>query len=98
MRAIEDVALAVPRVTLIRARGPFDEASEAAFLAERGIEVLVSKNSGEATSAKISAARALGLPVVMVSRPEKPEKPEVPSVADVAVALDWIAAFQAQSR
>lgn len=92
VRAIEDVALAVPRFTLIRARGPFDEAGEAAFLAERGIEILVSKNSGgEATAAKIAAARVLGLPVVMVSRPKKPD---VPSVADVGAALDWIVAFR----
>jgi len=88
VRAIEDIALAVPRFTAIRARGPFDTAAETAFLAERAIAVLVSKNSGgDATYGKIAAARALGLPVVMVSRPDKPA---VPSVPDVAGALAWI--------
>jgi precorrin-6A/cobalt-precorrin-6A reductase len=91
VRAIEDIALAVPRLTAIQARGPFDAAAEAAFLAEGAIEILVSKNSGGgATYGKIAAARALGLPVVMVARPEKPD---VPSVPDVAAALAGIAAL-----
>ncbi|MCJ2043267.1 cobalt-precorrin-6A reductase [Methylobacterium sp. J-078] len=91
VRAIEGIDLAVPRLTSIRARGPFDAAAEAAFLAEGAIEVLVSKNSGgDATYGKIAAARALGLAVVMVARPEKPD---VPSVPDVAAALAGIAAL-----
>ncbi|KQO68175.1 cobalt-precorrin-6X reductase [Methylobacterium sp. Leaf89] len=91
VRAIEDIALAVPRLTSVQARGPFDAAAEAAFLAEGAIEVLVSKNSGGgATYGKIAAARALRLPVVMVDRPEKPD---VPSVPDVAGALAGIAAL-----
>ncbi|MDB5648413.1 precorrin-6A/cobalt-precorrin-6A reductase, partial [Methylobacterium sp.] len=91
VRAIEAIDLAVPRFTAIQARGPFDAAAEAAFLAEREIEVLVSKNSGgDATAGKIAAARGLGLPVVMVSRPAKPD---VPSVPDAAAALAWICAL-----
>lgn len=86
-RTIEPVgdALPVPRLTCIEARGPYDEASETTFLREAGIEVLVSKNAGGgATYGKIAAARALGLPVVMVRRPHKPE---VPSVADADDAV-----------
>lgn len=91
VRAIEPIDLAVPRLTAIQARGPFDAAAEAAFLTEREIEVLVSKNSGgDATAGKIAAARGLGLPVVMVSRPAKPD---VPSVPDAAAALAWICAL-----
>ncbi|MGU3362485.1 cobalt-precorrin-6A reductase [Methylobacterium sp. M6A4_1b] len=91
VRAIEGIDLAVPRLTPVRARGPFDEAAEAAFLTERAIEVLVSKNSGGgATYGKIAAARALGLPVVMVMRPDKPDVPSVPGVAE---ALARIAAL-----
>ena len=89
VRAIESVDLAVPRLSTIQARGPFDEAAEAAFLSGSAIEVLVSKNSGgSATYGKIAAARSLGLPVIMVARPHKPE---VPSVPDVTAALDRIA-------
>jgi precorrin-6A/cobalt-precorrin-6A reductase len=49
---------------------------------------MVTKNSGgSATEAKLAAARALGVPVVMVRRPPPPD---VPLVADVAQALDWL--------
>ncbi|WP_227435302.1 cobalt-precorrin-6A reductase [Methylobacterium sp. W2] len=90
VRAIEPIgdALPVPRLTEIAARGPFDEAAEAAFLAERRIEILVTKNSGgPATYGKIAAARALGLSVVIV-RP--PRKPAVDSVLDAEGALAWL--------
>ncbi len=60
-----------PQAEVITARGPFAEPDERRLLAERRIEVLVTKNSGgEATRPKLAAARALGLPVVMVARPE----------------------------
>jgi precorrin-6A/cobalt-precorrin-6A reductase len=42
-------------------------------LRDEKIEIVVSKNSGgTATYAKIKAARSLGLPVVMIARPNKP--------------------------
>jgi len=89
VRSIEPVDLPVPRLTALSARGPFAEADEAAFLSEQGIAVLVSKNSGGgATYGKIAAARALGLPVVMVARPAKPACSSVP---DVRGALAWLA-------
>lgn len=62
-----------PDLRLIQARGPFDLAAEVKLLTEERIEILVSKNSGgNATSAKIEAARRLGLPVIMIARPDKP--------------------------
>ena len=67
-----DVALP-PNLALVQARGPFDLAAETALLRDHGIEVVVSKNAGgDATYAKIEAARALGLPVIMIARPHKP--------------------------
>jgi precorrin-6A/cobalt-precorrin-6A reductase len=90
VRSIEPIgeALAVPHLRTLRARGPFDEAGERALLESEHIEVIVTKNSGgSATYAKIAAARALGLPVVVGARPEKPA---VDHVASVAAALDWI--------
>ena len=75
---------------LVIARGPFDEGSEISLLRRHAIDLLVTKNSGgEATVAKIAAARRLGLPVVMVGRPARPPKPPT-TVASVAQALDWI--------
>jgi len=73
---------------LVLGRGPFSLEREIALLREHGIEALVSKNSGGAgTYAKIEAARALGLPVVMIERPSLPAGETVETVAAV---LAWI--------
>ena len=53
------------------------------------IDILVSKNSG-GSRAKLDAARALGLPVVMVERP--PESAGREPLADLAEVLRWIEA------
>lgn len=90
VRTIEPVdgALPVPRLVEILARGPYDAAAEADLMVRHAVEVLVSKNAGgAATSGKIAAARRLGLPVVMVRRPEKPA---VEAVADAEGALRWL--------
>jgi precorrin-6A/cobalt-precorrin-6A reductase len=51
-------------------------------------DVIVTKNSGGAgAAAKLDAARALSLPVIMVTRPNLPEAPSVETVAD---ALLWL--------
>jgi len=75
-------------VELITARGPFRLEDELAILKQHAIDVIVSKNSGgEATYAKLEAARALGLPVIMVRRPMLPEAPSVETVDE---ALQWL--------
>ena len=54
-------------------RGPFDLAAETALLRDWNIDALVSKNSGgDATGAKLAAAGALGISVVMIDRPPVP--------------------------
>jgi precorrin-6A/cobalt-precorrin-6A reductase len=69
-------------------RGPFDVDEESALLQEHAIDVLVSKNSGgEATYAKILAARRLGLPVIML-RPPAPQRG--PKVFSVDEAIAWL--------
>jgi precorrin-6A/cobalt-precorrin-6A reductase len=83
-----DDPLPLARHHLILGRGPFDEAAETALLRHHGIDVVVSKNSGgAATYGKIAAARRLGLPVVMISRPPTPGG-EVARGVDQALA--WI--------
>jgi precorrin-6A/cobalt-precorrin-6A reductase len=69
-------------------RGPFTLSNERSLLQHYGIEAVVSKNSGgDATYAKIAAARELGLPVIMVQRPPL----EVhSSVTSVEAALAWL--------
>jgi precorrin-6A/cobalt-precorrin-6A reductase len=91
VRSVDPVEppLDVPHAAYITARGPFDEADERALLVQHGIEVIVAKNSGgSATHAKIAAARALGLTVVMLRRPALPQVPAVESVEDAVAAID----------
>ncbi len=73
--------------TIITARGPFDFESEQDLLRRHRIDILVTKNSGGVTGDKLVAARALGLPVIMVARPEKPA---VHAVPDHHGALAWL--------
>ena len=59
-----------PRCEVILARGPFARDDEIALMRAARIDVVVTKNSGgAATYAKIEAARALGLHVVMIAPP-----------------------------
>lgn len=83
--------------TLIRDRGPFDPERERALLDDQGIEVLVTKNAGgEAARPKLDAARALGIPVIMVDRPE-PGEPADQVVHDPAEARAWLEACAAHT-
>lgn len=60
-------------VEILADRGPFSLQAELNLFATRRVEVLVSKNSGgPAVAAKLSAARRLGVPVVMLERPTMP--------------------------
>ena len=80
---------ALPHHDIIIDRGPFAEASERNLLETHGIDLLVSRNAGgEGARAKIDAARALGLPILMIDRPDPPQRHEVGTVKEV---LDWIA-------
>ncbi|NGO12497.1 cobalt-precorrin-6A reductase [Streptomyces sp. HC44] len=87
VRSVEPPEPPMPRHTeVLLARGPFTVEGETALLREHRIDVLVTKDSGgAATSAKLTAARTLGLPVVVVRRPPLPDG--VAPAADVAEAL-----------
>ena len=69
------------------ARPPFTVASERTLLARHHIEALVCKNSGGPTAAKLVAARAAGIPVVMLRRPPLPEGE---TVTNVDAAIVWL--------
>ncbi len=70
-------------------RGPFTENDDTALMQAHRIDLVVSKNAGGTGAyAKIAAARALGLPVLMIDRPALPARHEA---CDVAEVLDWIA-------
>lgn len=80
-----------PNLSLVQARGPYDLAAETALLRDRRIEIVVSKNAGgEATYAKIEAARELGLPVVMITRPHKPAGHVTAKPEDAIAWLDHV--------
>ncbi|MBB3083468.1 cobalt-precorrin-6A reductase [Geodermatophilus sabuli] len=92
VRAVEPPSPPLPqRVTVVLARGPFPVEAELALMREHEVEVVVTKDSGGGmTAAKLTAARELGLPVVVVRRPPVP--PGVPVVATVEAALAWLRA------
>nr|BFD94651.1 cobalt-precorrin-6A reductase [Kitasatospora sp. Xyl93] len=78
-----------PSFEVLLDRGPFTVEGEEALLRRHRIDVVVTKDSGgAATAAKLTAARELRLPVIIVERPPVPEG--VPVVPDVPGALRWL--------
>jgi precorrin-6A/cobalt-precorrin-6A reductase len=90
MRMIDRPALdaIAPKGEILLERGPFTLENERNLLINHQIDLIVSKNSGgEATYAKILAARELGIPVVMIQRPPTPP---VEQVGSVGGAIRWL--------
>jgi precorrin-6A/cobalt-precorrin-6A reductase len=94
IRCVDPPDVPLPaRSEVLLARGPYERAAERALMRSNGIDVLVTKNSGGAlTEGKLDAARDLGIPVVMVSRPPAAAAESVTAVSD---AVRWI---KSQSR
>lgn len=70
-------------------RPPFSVADEVALFGRLGVDVLIVKNAGGVASrTKLTAARQLGIPVLMIARPPAGNWPVVSTVAE---ALDWVA-------
>lgn len=99
VRSVDPVEppLAVPHCRYILATGPFEESDECRLLEEKGIDIVVAKNSGgSATYGKIAAARRLGIEVVMVERPVLPGIETVSSVDAAMARIDqrWSPAWK----
>lgn len=83
--------LPLPLADVVVARGPFSAASDTALMQEHQTEIVVAKNAGgKGAVAKIAAARALGLPVVMIDRPMIPDRKIARTVAEV---MAWLNAW-----
>jgi precorrin-6A/cobalt-precorrin-6A reductase len=78
----------LPGAEVVVARGPFDVEGDLALMQAHGVQVVVAKNAGgTGARAKLEAARALGLPVVMVARPPVPPRDTVESAE---AAMRWL--------
>jgi precorrin-6A/cobalt-precorrin-6A reductase len=86
VRLVDPPAKPLPqRWTAIMSRGPYSYSDERQILSEYAIDVLLSKDSGGAhTVAKLDAAGDLGVPVVIIARPDHPPVRVLSTVAEVA--------------
>ncbi|MDP9377310.1 MAG: cobalt-precorrin-6A reductase [Actinomycetota bacterium] len=89
IRCVDPPEVALPpRHLLVLDRGPYTLERELALFDAHGLDVLVTKDSGGSqTEAKLAAAQARSVPVVIVRRPARPD---VATVTTVAAALDWV--------
>ena len=88
VRSVDPPEPPVPaRMQVVLDRGPFTLDGERDLLRDNAIDVLVTKNSG-GPAPKLTAARELRVPVVMVERPPLPRG--VIAAPTVAAARDWV--------
>jgi precorrin-6A/cobalt-precorrin-6A reductase len=88
-----------PRWILIMSRGPYDYASERQILLHHGIDVLITKDSGGShTVAKLNAADDLGVPVVIIARPERADVPQLEVVSEAVAWCRWVKDLQFVGR
>lgn len=87
--------LDLTRCRVLPAEGPYTVEGEAALMRAERIDALVTRNAGgEGAYPKIAAARRLGVPVTMVSRPSAAgawgeRAAGVDTAETVEAALDW---------
>lgn len=89
VRSIERPGVLPGRHVLVLEQGPFTVGAEAELMERHAIDVLVTKDSGGPTAAKLAAADRLGVRVIVVERPPLPvDATVVETVGDV---VDWVA-------
>jgi precorrin-6A/cobalt-precorrin-6A reductase len=80
--------LPLPRALAVVDRGPFDAAADAALLAAHRIGLVVARDAGgDGARGKLDAARARGLPVILIDRPALPPRETVPTPEAVLARL-----------
>ena len=79
--------LPLPDCTVELARGPFDATGDRALMQRHGITLIVAKNAGgTGAGAKLTAARDLSLPVILIDRPALPPRQVAATVEE---AMRW---------
>jgi precorrin-6A/cobalt-precorrin-6A reductase len=80
--------LPLPQAKVVVARGPFTVEGDTALMQTHRITHVVAKNAGGAGArAKLDAAQALRLPVILIDRPVVPVRPVAATVAEV---MAWL--------
>ncbi len=83
-----ELPLPLPQTSVVIARGPFDAVGDTALMRAHGITHIVAKNAGGAgAEAKLTAARALRLPVILIDRPALPPRNRAATVEEV---MRWL--------
>ncbi len=83
-----EAALPLPQASVVIARGPFDVETDTALMRAHAITHIVAKNAGGAgAEAKLIAARALHLPVILIDRPALPTRKVGATVPEV---MGWL--------
>lgn len=73
---------------LVVSRGPYTVAGDIALMRQHAIGIVVAKNAGgQGARAKLDAARALSLPVILIGRPTLPPRLTLPDPQSV---LGWL--------
>lgn len=73
---------------VVVARGPFSYDDDMALMRAHRIELVVAKNAGgSGARAKIDAARALAVPVILIDRPDLPARAQTHDLAEV---MRWL--------
>lgn len=83
-----DTPTALSRTTIVISRGPFTVAGDTALLQEHRTDIIVAKNAGGTGAvAKLHAARALEVPVILIARPTLPARASATTVPEV---MAWL--------
>lgn len=79
----------LPMAEAVIGRGPFTPEGDKALMVRHGTDILVAKNAGgDAARAKLDAAGALGLRVILIDRPYIPPRPVAGQVGEVMAWLN----------